>query len=427
MNRLLSIVLPLLIIGGLGFGGSAVLNALKPEPETSDELPQALSVFAERTQRRDLNLIVDAQGEVRPRSEIDVTPQVQGRISYVSDRFLDGGFVSRGQVLVRLDAADYELDVIRARAGVATAQQALAREQAEAELAIRDIEDLGITETSPLARREPQLAEAQATLDSAYAQLSDANLALERTAIRAPFDGRVRQRSVDVGQFVAPGQSLGRVFSTDIVEVALPLTDDQLGQLNLPLAFAETSDEPGPKVIFQANVGGKTRSWEGRVTRTAAAVNSESRLINVFGELEDPYGEGADGNAPMAPGLFVTASIQGDVIENTLWAPRSALRGDNNLYIGNVERGALSIREVDVIYSDASGVYFENGASENELAIVSPIQAAFDGMRLRIRERLPDGTLAPFVEPISLSTGGSAEASTTQAQLPQGEVNGVAQ
>ncbi|MEM7662343.1 MAG: efflux RND transporter periplasmic adaptor subunit [Pseudomonadota bacterium] len=427
MNRLFAIILPIIIIVVLGFGGSLLLDALKPEPETSDEPPQALSVFAERTERRDLKLVVDAQGEVRPRSEIDVTPQIQGRISYVSDKFLDGGFVSRGQTLVRLDAADYELDVIRAKASVATAQQALAREQAEAELAIRDIEDLGITETSPLARREPQLAEAQASLDSAYAQLSDAKLALERTAIRAPFDGRVRQRSVDVGQFVSPGQSLGRVFATDIVEVALPLTDAQLGQLDLPLAFTETADQPGPPVIFQATVGGQARNWEGRVTRTAAAVNSDSRLINVFGEVADPYGEGADGNAPMAPGLFVTAKIEGNTIEDVLWAPRAALRGSDKLYMGDLEGGTLSIRTVNVIHSDATGVYFESGATENELAIVSPIQAAFEGMRLRIRERLPDGTLAPFVEPIEISSGGSADASNTQANLASGEVSGVSQ
>ncbi|MEO1420862.1 MAG: efflux RND transporter periplasmic adaptor subunit, partial [Pseudomonadota bacterium] len=344
MNRFLAILLPIIVVVVLGFGGTAALNAMKPEPETSDELPQALSVFAERTERRDLNLVVTAQGEVRPRSEIDLTPQVQGRISYVSNKFLDGGFVSRGQVLIRLDDADYELGVIRAKSGVAAAQQRLAREEAEADLAMRDIQDLGITETSPLARREPQLAEAQASLDSAYAELSDANLALERTAIRAPFDGRVRQRSVDVGQFVAPGQSLGRVFATDIVEVSLPLTDAQLGQLDLPLAFTETEDRKGPEVTFAASVGGEMRHWTGRVTRTAAAVNSQSRLINVFGEVEDPYGEGADGDAPMAPGLFVTADIKGDTLEDVMWAPRAALRGQDKLYIGNIEDGTLSIR-----------------------------------------------------------------------------------
>ncbi|MEL6325041.1 MAG: efflux RND transporter periplasmic adaptor subunit, partial [Pseudomonadota bacterium] len=285
MTRLLAFLLPIIILIIVGVGGGIAINMMKPEPETTDELPQALSVFAEQIEERDLNLMVTAQGEVRPRAEIAVTPQVAGRISFVSDRFLDGSAVSRGQTLVRLDPADYELAVVRAKSGVASAQQRLAREQAEAELAIRDIEDLGLTDTSPLARREPQLAEAEAALESAFAQLSEANLALERTAIRAPFNGRVREKTVDVGQFVGQGQSLGRVFSTDVMEVSLPLTDEQLGQLGLTLAFTETADNPGPTVTFRALVAGEQREWTGRVVRTAAALNSQTRLINVIGVI----------------------------------------------------------------------------------------------------------------------------------------------
>ncbi|MEL7128664.1 MAG: efflux RND transporter periplasmic adaptor subunit [Pseudomonadota bacterium] len=418
MTRILAFVLPLLIIVVLGAGGAAVLGALKPEPETTDEAPQALAVFAERIERRDLSIVVSAQGEVRPRAEINLTPQVAGRIAYVSDRFIDGGFVRQGETIARLDTADYELGVVRAKSGVAAAQQALAREEAEAELAIRDIEELGLESSSPLARREPQLAEARASLDSAYAQLGDANLALERTSIRAPFDGRVREKTVDVGQFVTQAQSLGRIFSTDIVEVSLPLTDEQMGQLGLPLAFTETQDKPGPEVVFSANVGGERREWRGRITRTAAAVNTQSRLINVFGEVRDPYGAGADGDAPMAPGLFVTADIQGKTTEDVLWAPRSAVRGNDELYIGSQDDdGLLSIRPVNVLFSDASGAYFETGAEVGELAIVSPIQAAFDGMRLRVRERLADGTI------VTLSDGGGDASPASQP----GDLRGVSQ
>jgi RND family efflux transporter MFP subunit len=275
-------------------------------------------VFAQQVERRDFDLVVTAQGEVRPQIEINVTPQVGGQISFVSQSFVDGGYIPKGQIIARIDQADYELAVIRAKSGVATAMQRLAREQAEADLAIRDIQELGLSDTSPLARREPQLAEAQAALDSAYAQLSEANLALERTAIRSPFDGRVREKTVDIGQFVAPGQSLGRIFSTELVEVALPLTDAQMGQLGLPLAYSETKDAPGPQVQFSATVGGKERIWSGRITRTSAALNSQSRLINVFGVVEDPYGAGASDDAPMAPGLFVSAAIEGETVEGAL-------------------------------------------------------------------------------------------------------------
>ena len=170
---------------------------------------------------------------------------------------------------------------------MASAEQRLVREQAEAEIALQDLEELGLTDASPLARREPQLAEARASLEAAKAQLKDAELALDRTAVYAPFAGRVLDQTGDVGQFVSPGQSLGNIFATDVVEVSLPITDIELGRLGLPLAFNETREYPGPEVVFSGTVGGKERQWVGRITRTGATVNSQTRLISAIGELQD--------------------------------------------------------------------------------------------------------------------------------------------
>ncbi len=419
MRRILAILIPIVTLIVIGMVAFHFLDKFKPETEKSDALPQALAVFAQQIERRDFDSVVTAQGEVRPQIEINVTPQVGGRISFVSPNFVDGGFIPKGQIIARIDKADFELAVVRAKSGVAAAQQRLAREQAEADLALRDIQDLGLSDSSPLARREPQLAEAQASLDSAYAQLSEANLALERAAIRAPFDGRVREKTVDIGQFVTPGQSLGRIFSTEIVEVALPLTDAQMGQLGLPLAYSETKAAPGPEVRFSATVGGRVRNWTGRITRTSAALNAQSRLINVFGVVEDPYGAGSSGDAPMAPGLFVTASIIGDTVEDAIWAPRSALRGDNDLYLANDDKTALSIRKVNVLYSDQTGAYIADDIPQGSLAITSPIPAATNGMRLRIQERLADGTILeppkdkqPADGETAIATGGGASTSS---------------
>ncbi len=394
MSRIISIVLVVLALAGMGAAAFMTIQVLKPEPEQADEKFAGLSVFAERVQREDLNFTVKAQGEVRPQREIVVAPQIAGRIAYVSPDFIDGGFIRRGQVLVRLETADYQLAVVRAQSGVASAEQRLAREVAEAEVARQDLDNLGITDSSPLARREPQMAEAQAALESAKAQLADAELALSRTAVVAPFDGRVREETVDVGQFASPGQSLGRVFATDVVEVALPITDAQLGQLGIPLAFAETASAKGPRVIFSAPVGGVERQWEGRITRSSAAVNSQTRLINVIAELNDPYGAGSDNGAPMAPGLFVTAEVDGTRIENLLVAPRSAIRGGNNIFIGEPEDGALRIFPVDLVYSSSDGAWFRsNDVEVGDLAIVSPIRGSNDGMSITILERLEDGTI----------------------------------
>ena len=393
MSRILAIALPILILALLGGLGSVALIAMKPQPEENTEPPAGLSIFAEAITEGEFTLTVEAQGEVEPKREIVVSPQIGGRVSYVSPDFIDGGFIREGQVLVRLESADYELAVTRARSSVAAAEQTLAREQAEAELAIQDLEDLGITDASPLARREPQLAGAQAALDGARAQLEEAELSLRRTAVIAPFTGRVREYNVDIGQYASPGQSLGRIFSTETVEVSLPITDQELGRLGLPLAFAATESEPGPKVTFSASVAGRTRQWTGQVVRTAATIDPRSRQLEVIAELRDPYGTGSDNGVPMAPGLFVNALIEGATLDHVMIAPRAALRGNNEVYIGNPKEGTLSIREVEVVYSDDSGAYLSSGVVAGELAVVSPIQAAFDGMRVKVLERFPDGSI----------------------------------
>ena len=394
MSRILPILMTILAMVVIGGGGFAVLKYLEPKTVQAEEAPAGLSVFAEQVKRKDLQFSVEAQGEVRPRREIVVAPQIGGRIAYVSPDFIDGGFIRKGQVLVRLEAADYELGVVRAQSGVASAQQRLAREIAESEIAIQDLEGLGVTNPSPLARREPQMAEAQASLDSAKAQLADAKLALARTAVTSPFDGRVRMESVEVGQFASPGQSLGSIFATDVVEVVLPITDEQLGQVGLPLAFAETKDNPGPAVTFYGRVAGQDREWTGRVSRTSAAVNPQTRLINIISQLDDPYGAGASDGAPMAPGLFVTAKIDGTKIDGLLVAPRGAVRSGNKLFIGDGEAGQLRVHEVDIVFSDPDGAWFRSGeVSPGDLAITSPVQAAFDGMSITVLERMPDGSI----------------------------------
>ncbi|MEO1641700.1 MAG: efflux RND transporter periplasmic adaptor subunit [Pseudomonadota bacterium] len=397
MNRILPIIITILVVIVVGGGGFFALSALSPKPEQAEEPPAGDSVFSEQIVRDDLQFTVNVQGEVKPQREIIVAPQIAGRISYVSPDFIDGGIIERGQVLVRLEADDYELGVVRARSLVASAEQRLARERAEAEIAIQDLKDLGIDNSSPLARREPQLADAQAALESAKAQLQEAELALRRTAVFAPFTGRVREGSVDIGQFASPGQSLGRIFATDVVEVVLPLSDSEMGRLGLPLAFAATNEVQGPEVIFSAQVGGVQREWRGRVTRTAAAINSRTRLINIIAELQDPFGEGADNGAPMAPGLFVDASIQGSTVEDLLIAPRGALRGGNRIYVGDPDAGELRIFEVEPVYSTPEGAWFRSDeVKPGMLAITSPIQAGFDGMSIIVMERMPDGTIKTY-------------------------------
>ena len=151
------------------------------------------------------------------------------------------------------------------------------------------------------------------------------------------------------------------------------------------------------------------------MTRTSAAANPQTRLINVIAELDDPYGEGSDEGAPMAPGLFVNASIAGTKIENLLVAPRSAVRSGDNVFIGDPEAGALRIYEVDVVFSSPDGAWFRSpNVSVGDLAITSPIRGSNDGMSITILERMEDGSIKNHNDEAKSDKDGGGEASPAE-------------
>ncbi len=383
--RLIVFALPVVVIVG-GVAGVMVMNALKPEPDKKAEELKPAPVLVTNPSRETVHLAVNTQGEVRPRTEIDVVPQISGKILRVSNSFIEGGFFNKGDVLIRIEPDDYSLKVIQAEATVAQAEQVLIRERAESEIAKKDWAELGDGDASPLTLRLPQMAEAQAKLDSAKASLADANLQLSRTIIRAPFSGRVRSKGADLGQYVTPGTRLGRIFATNIVEVPLPLTDSELSQLDLPLAFMESNERPGPKVELSAIVAGQQRHWSGHIARTDAAIDPRTRVLFAFVEVTDPYGAGADNGMPLAVGLFVDAKVEGRAISDALVVPRTALRGDDTVYVAK-DDGTLTMQTVTVVSSNRNTAVLIAGISPDDRVITSPVRAVSEGMKIETVER----------------------------------------
>lgn len=362
-----------------------LVGAMAPKPETNDDPEKGLAVFATKATTQDVPLTISAQGEARPRREISLTAEVAGRITYLSPNFIDGGLFERGEVLMRIDPTNYELAVTQAEGQVAQAQSALQRERAESEIARRDWEELGQGPASALTLRQPQLAEARAQLAAAEARLADARVSLDRTEIVAPFDGRVRRKAIDIGQYVAPGgTNLGDIYATDIIEVRLPLTDAELAQVDLPVAFTASTPDEGAPVTLTGTVLGRDRVWQGAIMRTDSVIDARTRVIYAVAEVQDPYGTGtsADG-VPLPVGLFVRADIAGRTIEDAIVLPRDALKGTDTMYVAN-EEGTLSMRKVLVANTDRTSVVITDGIASGEHVITSSVLAARDCMRIQV-------------------------------------------
>ena len=381
MKRALRILAPILVLAAAVAGSVAILRSRRPVETRPPEAPPPLVRVLE-VRREAVRLTVRSQGTVAPRTESDLVPEVSGRVIAVSPSLTAGGFFEEGEALLAIDPRDSELALVRARADVARAELALAREEAEAEVARREWTDLGSGEPSPLVLRAPQLAEARAILEAAKAVVEQADRDLERTSLRAPYRGRVRRESVDVGQFVLRGIPVASLYAVDVAEIRLPLEDRDLAFLDLPLRGG--APEEGPEVILRARFAGEDHSWTGRIARSEGEIDPKSRLVYVVAEVPDPYGRDEKaGRPPLTTGLFVEAEILGRRREGVVVLPRSALRGREDVLLVDAE-DRLRRRGVEVIRADRDVALVAAGLAEGERVCLSPLDTPVEGMRVRV-------------------------------------------
>ena len=368
--------LPIIIIA-FGIFISFLISSLDPQPNKGIEIPKPTAVFYENPVKRDIYLKVTTNGEVRSVTEINVIPQVSGRIVQVANEFIDGGNIKKDQPLIWIDDRDYKLAVISAESRVAQARKFLEREIAESELAKKDWEELGEGEASPLTLRIPQLEEARANLNAAEADLEKAKLNLERTTISLPFDGLIKKKNAGIGQYVNAGSLLGSAFSTEKVLIPLPLTDTELSYLGLPLGYESEGFFQGPKVIFRSFISRKNSEWTGRITRTSGSIDSLTRLVYAYAEVLNPYDE----SPPLAIGTYVDAEIQGSFIEGGFIIPISSIKNENKIYVID-QNNKLQIKEIEVFGTDEDNVIIRGDITEDEMIIVSAMNSGFEGMEL---------------------------------------------
>ena len=361
---------------------AAVSSGKRPAREPASQ--PAILVDAVRAEARSLNLVVDSQGAVRPRTETTLVSEVGGKVVAVSENFVAGGFFRAGDVLLQIDPSDYETAVKRAQAALASRQAKLADEQARATQAEKDWRNLGRQGNPPdLVLRKPQLADAQANVLAAEADLEKARRDLERTAISVPYDGLLSEKRVDVGQFVSPGTQLGVSFAVDSAEIRLPLSSSDLAFLDLPRA-TDKQPEDYPEVSLQAEVAGMTKTWAARLIRTEGVLDANSRVLYAVAEVRDPYGLlGESTQDELRMGTFVRAAIEGRFVDNVVVLPRFVLSNDNTVLVANDER-ELEVREVQVARAEPREVYLSGGVKAGELVITTNMDAPIPGTRLLI-------------------------------------------
>ena len=389
-----------IIIGTIGVAGLMIW--LRPEPPRRPAEPDSPIVSVETVVAGSGPILVFGGGTVRPRWEIDIAPEVGGKIVAVSANLQSGGHVSAGEVLVLIDPADYENRVQQAEADVATQRVLLLQAEEEAQIAQTEYEQFraresrrgnGAAPPSPLVLREPQLQAARAALARAEAQLRDAELVLSRTEVTSPFDGRVRNEVADVGRVVAPGQSLGQIYASDAVEVVVSLSDDDAFLIPNLWSLQAGDDDRSIAATVTVEYGPRRFFWEGYVDRAETALDEQSRTIDVVVRVPDPFGQGqaVEGDSetgaapPLLVGQFAQVAIDGLELAEYFILPRRALRPGDEVWVIAAD-GRAQIVAVDVLQETDVQLYVIGDFTDGQLVIVAGITVATNGMEVRVDE-----------------------------------------
>lgn len=370
-DRLRGILQVCLVFGVLAAGliANRVLSSSSTAPQIRASGTTSVAVTIVQPEISSTQLRLVETGTVQVRNSIELSPQVSGRVVWVNPALASGGTFRRGEVLFRVDDADYRASIDRAEADLASRQADLRVEQAEADIAIAEWELVSPGEPVPSnVAREPQLARAEAAVRSAETALTDAQRNLSRVYFSLPFDGRVQATSVEMGQNLISGQSYGRAYEEGGIEVSVPVSASVLAGLN-PAEGWDAVVRPQQLPLSQGRV-----SYTATVTRADAEVDPQTRLARLTLGFTEAV--------PLLPGEFVDVEIDGPVVPGTYRFPEGAMQENRTVWV--VVDGRLSRRQPQLVFAEngvVSTLPFDSGegivvSSLNDPQEGDPVEAA---------------------------------------------------
>ena len=383
MKPLLKKFAPLVIFGGLAL----VAVLIRMNPPESPQRPAfggpVMVVDAIPVLPADYQIHLQSYGTVQPQTQATLTAQVGGQIMSVNPNVRNGGFFDKGEVLASIDSRDYEADVRIAEAVLMDAKQTLAEAEARSNQAREDWQRLGNEGEAPaLVLREPQLQAARARIASAESTLAKAELSLERTDIVAPFAGRILRNLADVGQVVTNNSPVADVYSTNIVEIRLPLRNRDLGYIDLPETYRnEAIRESASTVTIHSDLIDKA-TWEARLVRTEGAIDETARQLHVVAQIDDPFDREGNQQVPLKIGQYVTATIAGKTVNNAIVIPNNTIYQGTYVYI--VEDGILRRRDVQIDWQNDADALIGAGLLAGDLLVTTPLGQVSSGIRVSV-------------------------------------------
>ena len=385
--RFLQLLIPIIVIF-LGYGVYKLLitNPPKENIKNTNSVKQRreLKTRVIELQKENYQTTVQANGIIKAHNEIILTSQVSGRVIKIDPQFEDGAFFKKEAMLLELEEADFLTSVASAKANLAQAEAAHAQEKARSEQARLNWEDLGYDEEpNELVLRLPQLREAVARVNSAETLLAQAERNLKRSKIKAPFDGRVIQRSVGISQAISATTMLGRIFSVDYAEVRLPISSTDMRNLELP---ENPGDEPLKITLTDALDDENSNTWKAEIVRTEGTIDQNSLELFAIARIPDPFGINS-GASPLRIGQPVSAMIPGKVLENVIKIPRKAVRRLKMIYLIDPDIFTIQGITIDPVSENEDYVFiYDQSIKDGTFLATTPMSWVPEGAKVEIIE-----------------------------------------
>ena len=378
MKLLIKIILPVCLIVA-GAAGWHYFKSKEPEIKRKPPGQQAVVVKTIVMEKGNYPTWVNAMGTVMPDRQIMLKSKLAGEIISVSRKFVQGGVMKKGEMLLKLDDSDYKIEIQKARSALDKAIAYLAIEKgsqliAKEELKLINKASPGEIKATDLALRKPQLTQANAEVANARADLEKAELNLSRTKVYLPFNALILEKHVDSGSLVTAQGTLASIVDVDRYKVEALVPQDRL-------ALFGTGQMSNADAFINSNYSNET--WKGKVSGTTGKITPESRMAGVIILVPDPFGLKIKGGRPqLLLGCHVNVRIRGPILENLFSLPRSAVRDHNTVWVYN--SGILEIRKIKPVWKEESVIYVKTGINTGDRVITSDLPVAVNGLVLQL-------------------------------------------
>lgn len=379
-------ILTILLIAGTIFT-TMYLTQTKPEPKKKQRKTMLPVVEVSKPNAQSYNIAIHTSGTVEAHSKTSIVSEIAGKVAYISKKFNEGEYFNKDTTLIKLDDKNYRNSIAIAQADIKQKQLALQDSKNQIALSADQWKLHSKTrQDSELATLKIKSATSQSALEAAKLRLQKAQTDRENAIIQSPYAGRVLSRDVGIGQYVGPGEKLGTVYSTDYVEVRLPLTLEQYESLNLPENYRNAKSEKTaklPDVIFYSQSLGKKKQWKGKVVRSSPAMDERTRQISVIARIDDPFKRPADGGSVVKIGQFLQAKIQTKQLNNVFILPSQAIRQQKELLL--FDKGSIIVKDIKVLHIEGNNVVISaDDLPTNATVITTPMASAKTGMKVRL-------------------------------------------